>query len=482
MTKRRVGRALIAIPVVLLYMAFPGGTTPGAAAPDPAAGSDGLGDPYYPKDGNEGYAPTHYDVTIDYNPSTHRLAGHTVISAVATQFLHTFNLDFTGPAVRAVTVNGLTSGWHTTADKPDTHELTIVPTLPLLPGLPFVVTVDYEGIQTDHLATSKTTDGGWAFSPSGGAFAAGEPHSAATWYPLDDSPLAKATFTLHATVPREWDVVSNGIRTRNEVSGATRTVTWEERAPVAGYLTTVAIDRFSYLYQARADGTPLISAFAPGTESHRKTEARLPEILDFEQQLYGPYPFDAGGGIYVDTKLPFSLETQTRPIYAPWTELSVVVHENAHQWWGDSTSVRHWMDICLNECFASYTADYLWPERKEHADVDAKYRDTITRMRSNAKFWRTPLYDPGARKEFSAVYTRGPLFLHALRRTVGDGVFFTVVRDFVQSHRFGNASIPEFRAFVQNRTPVALSGFFDAWLTGTTPPTDQYLFPRPIRG
>ncbi|MCM6773021.1 M1 family metallopeptidase [Nocardia sp. CDC159] len=439
---------------------------------DPFVGASGLGDPYYPEDGNGGYQVDHYDIAISYDPPSHQLTGTARLNATATQALRMFDLDFEGPQVRRVLVNNLPAGFVRHGE----HKVSVTPTLPLLPGLPFTVTVEYGGEAVAH------EDGGWTFSPSGGAFAAGEPHSAATWYPLNDTPSDKATFALRVTVPQEWEVVSNGLRTRDDVDGPNRTVEWVSRHPTLGYLTTVAIDRFEFLDSSRANGTPLISAFAPGATRARELEQRLPEVLDFIESVYGPYPFESGGGIYVDTELNFSLETQTRPIYAPWTDLATVVHENAHQWWGDSMSVKQWSDICLNECFASYTADYLWPERKEGVDVDARYRKTVAERLADARFWEIPLQNPGAGREFTAVYYRGPLFLHALRRLIGDEVFFSATRDFVQSHAYGNASMPEFRQFVQSRTGVDLAGFFAAWLDHDTAPGPEYLYPGSLGG
>ncbi|WP_306364593.1 M1 family metallopeptidase [Nocardia sp. CC227C] len=442
-----------------------------AQSTDPLVGAPGLGDPYYPMDGNGGYDAVHYDVAIDYDPPTRHLNGSARVSARATQALRTFNLDYAGPEVAKVSVNDLPAWFERT----DEHELVVTPLLPLLPGLPFTVEVDYAG------PVGEDEGSGWYVSPSGGAFVAGEPHSATSWYPLNDTPTDKATFTLTATVPQEWEVMSNGAKTIDTVTDGRRTTRWESRHPVIGYLTTVAIDRFEFLEQRRADGTPLLSAFAPDALDAKENELRLPEILDFAEELYGPYPFDVAGGIYVDTELEFSLETQTRPVYAPWTDLRTVVHEIAHQWWGDSMSVRQWSDICLNECFASYTADYLWPERKEGKDVDAEYRETVAEFYDNPKFWRITLQDPGVGNEFTSVYYRGPLFLHALRRTLGDDVFFPALRDFVTGHAYGNASMPEFRAFVQSRAPGDLTEFFAAWLDREGPPADEYLYPGTLR-
>lgn len=463
---------LLCVAAVTALLAGSSGTAGAQPIGDPLVGSPGLGDPYYPMDGNGGYDVQHYDVGIDYDPASHELNGSTQIEATATQGLTAFNLDFDGPPVHEVRVNDMPA----TFDRNGEHELTVRPSLPLLPWLPFTVTVDYGGVAAD------TGGKGWTYAPSGGAFAAGEPHSAATWYPLNDTLRDKATFTLHTTVPPEWEVMSNGVRTRDEVRAGARTVTWESRKPTIGYLTTIAIDRFSYLEQSRADGTPLLSAFAPAAEGNREHERMLPEILDFIENLYGPYPFETSGGIYIDATLPFSLETQTRPIYAPWTDLNTVVHEIAHQWWGDSVSLHSWADICLNECLASYTADYLWPENKEGLDVDAQYRETIGKFRDDPKFWEVPLENPGAGNEFTSVYYRGPLFLHALRKQLGDDVFFSALREFATGNAYGSASMPQFREFIQSKTDVDLTEFFDAWLTWTAPPPDEYLYPGVLRG
>lgn len=442
------------------------------ALADPALiGAPGLGDPYFPADGNGGYDVTHYDVAIDYDPPTHFLRGTASVDARATQPLAQFNLDYTGPEVLMVTVNGQPAAFA----HDGTQELVVTPLLPLPPGLPLRIVVDYAGQAAD------TEGEGWTYAPSGGAFAVGQPHSASSWYPLNDTPLDKATFTLRAAVPADWEVMSTGERTGHEVRDGRLFTTWETRQPVLGYLTTVAVDHFTFLEQRRADGTQVLSAFAPESESNREDEQRLPEILDFLENLYGPYPFDVAGGIYVDAEIPFSLETQTRPTYAPWTDLNTVVHELAHQWWGDTMSVRQWSDICLNECFASYTADYLWPERVDGADVDSEYRDTIAKFRDDPEFWDIALADPGADDIFTSVYYRGPLFLHALRKLLGEDVFFTALRDFVHAHRDGHASLPEFRAFLQSRTSMPLGEFLAEWLDATTAPREAFLYPGTLR-
>jgi aminopeptidase N len=444
-------------------------TTPAEAAP----GADGVGDPYYPKDGNGGYDVTAYHVSISYDPKSRRLDGDTEITAKATGELERFNLDLNGLKVSAVEVGGKAATFEQTGE----HELVITPAAAVADGSEFTTRVKYAGVpktEQSHLGVN-----GWQFSQSGGAFAAGEPHSATTWFPANDTPRDKATFALDARVPNGWSVISNG-REKPATRGRDGWTTfhWVEPTRLATYLTTIGIDKWSFDRSTLPGGIPVVSAYAPGVEDKRNIESRLPEVLEFLSSKFGPYPQSAAGGIYINEDIGFSLEIQGRPIYAAWAELSVVVHENAHQWYGDSVTVQSWADICLNECFASY-AQWLWDEAKEGVNLDDQYRQEVAR--ATDRFWSGKLYDMGAGNEFTSVYDKGPMALHALRREIGEKAFNRVLREWPAKHRDGNASWPEFEQFVQGIAGKDLSGFFVAWFHSDTEPEDEYLYPGSLR-
>jgi aminopeptidase N len=441
-----------------------------AAAPS----SDGAGDPYYPKDGNGGYDVTAYHVKISYNPADKSLTGDTLVTAKASNDLSEYNLDLNGLTVESVEVDGAKAKFARTGE----HELVITPAKAVTSGASFATRVKYKGVPESAEAGSLG-ENGWQLSSSGGAFAAGEPHSATSWYPANDTPKDKATFKLDARVPNGWSVISNG-RENPSTPGTDGWTTyhWTEPNRIATYLTTVGIDRWTFERSTMPDGTPIVSAYAPGAEGKKNVEARLPEVLAFLAEKFGPYPQSAAGGIYVNESIGFSLETQGRPIYANWAELDVVVHENAHQWYGDSVSVAEWKDICLNECFASY-AQWLWDEAKRGVKLDDQYRTEVAR--STDQFWSGKLYDMGAGNEFTSVYDKGPLALHALRRQIGDGAFDEVLKEWPAKHKDGNASWPEFEKMVTDVSGQDLTGFFAAWFRGDTQPADEFLYPGPLR-
>ncbi|CCH27707.1 M1 family metallopeptidase [Actinosynnema sp. NPDC047251] len=477
--------ALVLVVVGVLVARMPGATpqaVPGSQVPATttppvvdSVGGDGAGDPYYPQDGNSGYDVRGYDLAVGYDPATQRLDGKALVTATAMDGLSRFNLDLYELAVSEVSVDGKPAEFRQEGE----HELVITPAEPLVKDAEFVVAVTYGGVPTlfQDRALGKS---GWQVSASGGAFAAGEPHSATTWFPANDTPRDKASFKLAARVPDGWSVVSNGAEGETTRADGWTTYRWDAPQPMATYLTTIAIDKWTIDRTTLADGTPVVNAFAPGATQARAEQGRLPEVLEFLASKFGPYPFESAGGIFLADDIGFSLETQTRPIYAGWADLETVVHENAHQWFGDSVALRSWADICLNECFASY-AQWLWSEGKDGVDLDAKYRGEIARTDDSSSYWNRKLYDMGRGNEFRGVYDKGQLAVHALRRQIGDEPFGKVLQTWTAQHRDGNASWPEFEAHVEQVSGQDLDGFFAAWFHGDKIPSDEYLWPGPLR-
>jgi hypothetical protein len=220
------------------------------------------------------------------------------------------------------------------------------------------------------------------------------------------------------------------------------------------------------------------STFAGGAAgpSVKASLDRLPEILAFLSTKFGSYPFNAAGGIVPnDDRLGFALETQTRPLYSPGffgggENTSVVSHENTHQWFGDSLSVKQWKDLWLNEGFATY-AEWLWSEHEGGPSVQENYDFYRTIPADEDGFWGAPTADPGVDDLFgAAVYDRGALVLHTLRLAVGDATFFRILKTWAATHKYGNVSTPEFTALAEKLSGKNLDALFDTWLyTGGKP-------------
>ena len=236
--------AIIVATVAVCLAAVP--ITLGAPPTGFPAGSSGLGDPYFPLDGNGGYDVQHYDLALTYDPATDRLIGVATITARATQNLSAFNLDFIGLKLRSLTVNGTRATTHRKG-----QELTVKQKDGLTSGSTFTVVARYDGVPEPIFEEGL---GDLGFLPTeDGAIVQGEPHVAATWFPANDHPRDKASFTFHITVPTGLEAISNGVLVSQQANGAWTTWNWDAVEPMAPYLAMMAIDDFE-VSDYEADG------------------------------------------------------------------------------------------------------------------------------------------------------------------------------------------------------------------------------------
>ncbi|MGX6604763.1 M1 family metallopeptidase [Micromonosporaceae bacterium Da 78-11] len=434
----------------------------------PAPGGPGLGDTYYPDYGNSGYDVSHYDIRLRYTPATDRLTGTTTILATSTQELSRFNLDFLLD-VSSVRVNNRPATFAREGD----HELVVTPARTVAAGAAMTVVVQYSGVPSTRTAAGFTA---WVRTADG-AMAVGEPEISWWWYPSNDHPSDKATFDVSVSVPDGVEAISNGSMPRppvRETLGYTRW-SWRSLKPQATYLTSLVIGQYDITTDTTADGQPVYNAYSQLLtpelrEGAQVSVERTAEITDWESTVFGPWPFEARGGLVAPPgTLGFALENQTRPNYSSGffrrgSNTSVIVHENAHQYFGDSVSVAQWQHIWLNEGFASY-AEWLWSEKNDEGTAQELFDYLYATYPDDASIWTTAPADPGVAELFGdAVYDRGAMTLHQLRLAVGDDAFFEILRTWVAEHKYGNATTEQFIALAEKVSGQDLGALFQAWL------------------
>lgn len=344
-------------------------------------------------------------------------------------------------------------------------------------GETFRTTVRYSGTP-ETLTDPDGSEEGW-LRTADGALALGEPTGSMTWFPGNHHPSDKASYDIAVTVPEGLQAVSNGELKDETTLNGRATFTWHSAEPMASYVATVAIGTYDITRTTTKNGLPVIVAVDP-TEAaaSKKPLASIPEIMEWEEYNFGPYPFSSTGAI-VDRQddVDYALETQTRPVFpgAPDTEL--LVHELAHQWYGDSVTPRTWRDMWLNEGFATY-AEWLWQEDHDGDTAEETFNslyqgDYYDDPDLDEALWSFPPAKPSSAAHISdsPVYERGAMVLHKIRQTVGDDTFYDILQGWAAAHRHGNADTADFTAYVEKSAPDAdFTEIWKDWLYGEGKP------------
>ena len=461
----RLGRHLVALPALLAAV-----LAPVAVALPGAAGSSSGGDPYFPRDGNGGYDVRHYRIADSYVPATDRLWGRTVLNAVATEELAGFHLDLALTPDRV-----LVDGEPAAFTKPNRHELQVTPADLLPPGAEFTVTVRYHG----HPAAVRAAGVSPFISSPGEGLAVGEPQIGAWWFAANETPEDKATYDIALRVPQGREAISNGDLVSRRTSGGWTTWQWRMADPMLTYLAFFAAGEFR-LDRGRAGSLPYLYAVSrrldPGQQdASMALLRRTPGIVSWLEQQFGPYPFTSTGGVVTGLPVWFALENQTRPVY-PFVGgpghagVSLVVHEQAHQWFGNDVSLRRWRDIWLNEGFATY-AEWLYEADHGGDPVHEQLLERYADLPAGWSFWEVEVSDPGPVDMWSdSVYERGAMTLAALRHRIGAAELDTLLREWVRVNRAGHGTGTEFRALAESVSGEELDPFFEHWLDDPVKP------------
>ena len=455
-----------------------GSAAAGPRAPEGEAGALEIGDPYFPGLGNGGYDVEHYALELELDFDTDEIQARATLRARALADLASFSLDLYGLEVEGVLVGGQPARFERPPPVPAADgkpskpsELVIHPAAPLARDASFEVEVRYSGspdVRPDASVAAFLPGVGWSRTESG-VYVISECTGASSWFPCNDHPRDKATYDFRVTVEKPYTVAANGILREVVEAGEKRTFVFASGDPMASYLVTVSVAEFEVLSAEGPRGIP-VRIYHPvdASEEELADFRRQPEVLAFLETVFGPYPFEAAGGVIAYESIGGALECQTIPVYGRGCNLEVIVHELAHQWFGDAVSPDLWRDMWLNEGFANY-AGWLWDE---HVGGEDAYLDGVRGAYHQLRRRKVGSpFDPGVERVFSGrVYTRGAMVLHGLRAEVGDETFFRVLQSWAAENRHGNGSTG---GFVRHAAKVAgrdLTAFFDAWLYSAVTP------------
>ncbi|MGO4535345.1 M1 family metallopeptidase [Leifsonia sp. 2MCAF36] len=423
---------------------------------------------YLPQSGTDAYAVLSYDLDLKYRVATNRLDATALIRARASIDLPAIVLDLVHLKAKRVRVDGQKPA---RISQTTTH-LRVTPATPVPAGTEFTVEVAYDGSPIPRRTRWGTL--GWE-ELTDGAIVAAQPSGAPTWFPCNDRPSDKASYSLRITTEQAYTVLATGEPAGHTVSGGRGTWTFERTEPTATYLAAVQIGRYT-LERRHTAGVDWALAYPPALARRVLHDFEpVGRMLECFQELFGPYPFPSYTVVVTEDPLEIPLESQAMATFGSTHadgrggSERLIAHELAHQWFGNSVGLASWRDIWLNEGFACY-AEWLWSEASGGLSARAQARVHHAALRLAPK--DLLLGDPGPDSMFDdRVYKRGACLLHALRVRTGDERFFALLQEWTQTHRFRTVTSADFEALAALYAEEPLDAFFDAWLRQTRLPS-----------
>ncbi|MEU6113991.1 M1 family metallopeptidase [Streptomyces sp. NPDC047117] len=478
-------RASVVALALLVPLTATGCYPAGAGAADARPGADHGNERLLPGLGNGGYDAHSYDVHFDYRAGTTRMRADSVMDAIATQNLSRFSLDSAVKDIEKVTVNDRPARFRTDAKREKLH---VVPERPVGDGNAFRVRIRYTADRAkDPVSPAYHLPKGiewpvksWINTKDGFAFM-GQPDRAHLFFPSNDVPSDKARITFGVTVPRGTKAVANGDLVRHRrLAGSRDEYTYTTRDEIPTHVTQLAVGKFRAVDQRGPHGLPVRSWVPADQYDKTVSNARRTagQISWLEKALGLRYPFDRYGVLGVDSDYNgVALETATLSTFSahaltvePSKLTPIMVHELAHQWFGDAVSVRSWDDMWLSEGHATYYqmlyaashgGDALDAAMKKEYAGDAEQRSTG---------------GPPARlkKATSLLFNTdapGALMLYGLRNKVGESTFRKIETTFFRTYQGRSATTQDYIDIANRVSGQDLTPYVKSWLHGkTTPP------------
>jgi aminopeptidase N len=412
----------------------------------------------------------HYIFRVTLGDASDAIEGETTVSVRFLQDrLAELALDLASPANgKGMTVTAVTDGTSPAVYRHEADRLRITLNPPSKAGDLRQFTVKYHGVPAGGLLAVKNKFGDRCF------FSVNWPNLAHQWLPTIDHPYDKATSEFIVTAPAKYQVVSNGrLQEEIDLGDGRRTTHWKQSVPIATWLDQIGVAQFASRHFGRAAGVPLQTWIFPQDREAgiASLEESTRQAIEFYNDHVGPYPYEKlagveaagmGGGMEVASAIFYGERGITgRPAF------SLVAHETAHQWFGDSVTEKDWDDVWLSEGFATYFA-LLTTEHYLGRDAFVTgLKNSRERVFTAEK--RLPGIAVVQNRAWSGipnqiVYQKGGWVLHVLRGQIGTEKFWAGIREYYRRYRNGNASTADFEKVMEEVSGEDLGWFFQQWL------------------
>jgi aminopeptidase N len=382
----------------------------------------------------------------------------------------------------AASGNGMTVTSVTSAGRPVqfTHQhnvLTLPLAAPSTTGRHVEFTIAYHGAPAGGLRILPNNHGEWS------AFSENWPNHARDWLPMIDHPYDKATSEFVVTAPSKYQVVANGLLLEEtDLGDGRRRTHWKQSVPIASWLNALGVEQFAVFRAGIVKGVELQTWVAHQDADAGRVYFEKParEALEFYSEHIGPYAYEklanvAAAGLNGGTEHASAIFYGENGV-KPEPATSLVAHEVAHQWFGDSVTESDWDDVWLSEGFATYFTLLF----AEHSAGREAFVSGLKASRTRAIATEKSL--PGvsvihdnlsdmSKVLNQLVYQKAGWVLHMLRGVVGTDAFWRGIREYYRRYRDGSASTADFERVMEEASGKDLSWFFTQWLRRPTSPS-----------
>ncbi|MEP6726585.1 MAG: M1 family metallopeptidase [Bacteroidota bacterium] len=331
-------------------------------------------------------------------------------------------------------------------------------------------TITYEGIPADGLIIDKNKYGHRTF------FGDNWPNRAHNWLPCIDDPSDKASVDFIVTAPEHYQVIANGLQTEeNNLPNHLKQTHWKETVDLPTKVMVIGAADFAVNYTGDVDCIPVYSWVYPeNKEDGFYDYALAKDILPWFIKNIGAYAYKKLANVQSKTQFG-GMENASAIFYFENSVQgdrkieSLLTHEIAHQWFGNSATEASWPHIWLSEGFATYMT-HLYLENKYGIDTLQKRlqedRNTVIAF-SKKKY--TPVVDTSITSNFFQLlnansYKKGGWVLHMLRRKLGNATFWQGIKNYYAQYAGKNATTDDFRKAMERASGQDLQLFFQQWL------------------
>ncbi len=335
------------------------------------------------------------------------------------------------------------------------------------------IQIQYKGIPANGLKIADNMHGDRAF------FSDNWPNRGRHWLATVDHPSDKAMCEFIITAPDHYQIVSNGLKIEEtNLDDNKRLTHWKQSVPIASWLYVLGAADFAVQYVDEFDGKSIQTWVFKQDRDAGFYDFAIPtkKTLEFYSEYVGPFSYEklaniqsnsVSGGMEAASAILYSASSVKGDRNTRWR--NVVIHEIAHQWFGNAVTEYDWDDIWLSEGFATYFT-LLFIEHEYGRDEFVEGLKS-SQIRVDDFYQKNPKYtiihdNLKDMKDVtsSQTYQKGSWILHMLRGMIGTDTFWKGIKTYYKEHQDLNATTADFKRVMEEVSGRDLTVFFEQWL------------------